>query len=78
MLESLLRDRLRKFMSLLLKVLAEDADDAVHDLRVWSRRLQQVVAALSSNRSHPKPGRSYALYDARGNHLGNGGTAMCY
>ena len=54
MLERLLRDRLRKFMSLLLKVLAEDADDAVHDLRVWSRRLQQVVAALSSKPLSPQ------------------------
>ena len=54
MLERLLRDRLRKFMSLLLKVLAEDADDAVHDLRVWSRRLQQVVAALSSKPLPPQ------------------------
>jgi CHAD domain-containing protein len=53
-LENLLRDRLRKFMSLLLKVLAEDADDAVHDLRVWSRRLQQVVAALSSKPLPPQ------------------------
>jgi CHAD domain-containing protein len=53
-LERLLRDRLRKFMSLLLKVLAEDADDAVHDLRVWSRRLQQVVVALASGPLPPQ------------------------
>jgi hypothetical protein len=33
-LEGLLHDRLRKFMSLLPKVLAEDSVDAVHDLRV--------------------------------------------
>ncbi len=46
-LERLLRDRLRKFMSLLPKVLAEDSVDDVHDLRVWSRRLQQVVSTLS-------------------------------
>jgi len=52
MLERLLRERLRKFMSLLLKVLAEDAD--VHDLRVWSRRLQQVVATFSSNPLSPQ------------------------
>jgi CHAD domain-containing protein len=48
-LEGLLHDRLRKFMSLLPKVLAEDSVDAVHDLRVWSRRLQQVVSTLSAD-----------------------------
>jgi CHAD domain-containing protein len=45
-LEKLLRDRVRKCVSLLPKVLAEDDRDAVHDLRVWSRRLQQVVVTL--------------------------------
>ena len=55
-LEKLLRDRLRKFMSLLPKVLAQGADsvEAVHDLRVWSRRLQQVVATLSISPFPPK------------------------
>jgi CHAD domain-containing protein len=48
-LEKLLHDRLRKFMSLLPTVLAEDSVDAVHDLRVWSRRLQQVVSTLSAD-----------------------------
>jgi CHAD domain-containing protein len=48
-LERLLHDRLRKFMSLLPKVLAEDSVEAVHDLRVWSRRLQQVVSTLSTD-----------------------------
>lgn len=42
-----MRERLRKFMALLPEVLAEDGADPVHDLRVWSRRLQQVVVALS-------------------------------
>lgn len=45
-LEKLLRIRLRKCMALLAKVLSEDDPDAVHDLRVWSRRLQQVIVAL--------------------------------
>lgn len=55
-LEKLLRDRLRKFMSLLPKVLAQDRNsvEAVHDLRVWSRRLQQVVATLSTSPFPPK------------------------
>ncbi|HEY2524816.1 MAG TPA: CHAD domain-containing protein [Candidatus Binataceae bacterium] len=38
---------MRKFTALLPKVLAEDGVEAVHDLRVWSRRLQQVVTTLS-------------------------------
>jgi CHAD domain-containing protein len=46
-LEQLLHDRLKRFMSNLPAVLAEDAPEAVHDIRVWSRRLQQVVAVLS-------------------------------
>lgn len=45
-LEKLLRYRLRKFMGLLPAVLTEDDPEPVHDLRVWSRRLQQVVVAL--------------------------------
>jgi CHAD domain-containing protein len=45
-LEKLLRYRLRKFMGLLPSVLTEDDPEPVHDLRVWSRRLQQVVVAL--------------------------------
>ena len=55
-LEKLLHDRLRKFMSLLPKVLAQDRNsvEAVHDLRVWSRRLQQVVATLSTSPFPPK------------------------
>jgi CHAD domain-containing protein len=34
-------------MVLLPKVLIEDDPDAVHDFRVWSRRLQQVVVTIS-------------------------------
>lgn len=34
-------------MALLLKALIDDDPEAVHDFRVWSRRLQQVVATLS-------------------------------
>src|SRR5215469_3438678 len=45
-LEKLLRDRVRKCVTLLPKVLGDDDPDAVHDLRVWSRRLQQVVVTL--------------------------------
>jgi CHAD domain-containing protein len=60
-LERLLHDRLRKFMSLLPKVLAEDSVVAVHDLRVWSRRLQQVVSTLSAN---PLPSESRTMVRA--------------
>jgi len=64
-------------MSLLPKVLAEDSVDAVHDLRVWSRRLQQVVSTLSAN---PLPSETRtmvrALQRAR-EHLGDGATVTC-
>jgi CHAD domain-containing protein len=60
-LERLLHDRLRKFMSLLPKVLAEDSVDPVHDLRVWSRRLQQVVSTLSA---HPLPSETRTMVRA--------------
>ncbi len=49
-LAELLRKRLKRFMKLLPKVLNSGDPDAVHDLRVWSRRLQQVVVTL-----FPKP-----------------------
>jgi CHAD domain-containing protein len=45
-LEKLLRVRVRKCMALLAKVLAEDDPTPIHDLRVWSRRLQQVIITL--------------------------------
>ena len=40
-LDKLLHDRLRKCVALLSRVLSKDDPDAVHDLRVWSRRSQQ-------------------------------------
>lgn len=43
---SLLRKRLRRFSGLLAEVLGEQTPESVHDLRVWSRRLQQTLAAL--------------------------------
>jgi CHAD domain-containing protein len=49
-LDSLLATRLRKFVSQLPKVLGDEDPEAIHDLRVWSRRLQQVVSAM-----FPKP-----------------------
>lgn len=45
-LTRLLRERLRKCSSLLPKVLTENDPDAVHDLRVWTRRLQQVLVTM--------------------------------
>jgi CHAD domain-containing protein len=57
-LEKLLRDRVRKCVSLLPKVLAEDDRDAVHDLRVWSRRLQQVVVTLFPS---PRPAEARTI-----------------
>jgi CHAD domain-containing protein len=45
-LDKLLHDRLRKCVALLPRVLSRDDPDAVHDLRVWSRRSQQLIVAL--------------------------------
>lgn len=52
-LVNLLHKRQRRFGAVLTKVLSEQTPDAVHDLRVWSRRLQQTLAALfPDSRSH--------------------------
>jgi CHAD domain-containing protein len=56
-LEKLLRERVRKCVTLLPKVLGEDDPEAVHDLRVWSRRLQQVIVTLFP-RPHPPDARA--------------------
>jgi len=45
-LERLLRRGVRRFVADLPKVLASQDKRAVHDLRVWSRRIQQVLVAL--------------------------------
>jgi CHAD domain-containing protein len=63
-LEDLLRERMRKFSSLLLEVLAGDSDEAVHDLRVCSRRLQQVVVTLAPVPTVPPQARTQALTQA--------------
>jgi len=42
----LARKRLERFAPLLPKTLIGDHPDNIHDLRVWSRRLQQVFAVL--------------------------------
>jgi CHAD domain-containing protein len=46
-LEKLMRKQLRNFTTLLAKVLADEDADAVHDLRVCTRRLQQSIATLA-------------------------------
>ena len=43
---NVLRKRLRRLGTLLAEVLGEQTPEAVHDLRVWSRRVQQTLAAL--------------------------------
>lgn len=50
----LLRKRLEKYISLMAEVLAGDDPEAVHDVRVWSRRLQQSLVALFPK---PRPGK---------------------
>ena len=54
LLESMLQSRLRKCLSLLPKVLGDDDVEAVHDLRVWSRRLQQVIVTLFPDAQEPE------------------------
>lgn len=56
-LVKLLRKRLRRFLALLSEVLAGESPEAVHDLRVWSRRLQQTLIALHPE-SHSRKLRS--------------------
>jgi CHAD domain-containing protein len=49
-LTRLLRKRLKKFTALAPEVRADTEPKTIHDVRVWSRRLQQAIAAL-----FPKP-----------------------
>jgi CHAD domain-containing protein len=42
----LTRKRLERFVTLVPKFLVTDDPDTIHDLRVWSRRLQQTIRAL--------------------------------
>jgi CHAD domain-containing protein len=51
-LARLVEKRLQRFLALLPKVMGGDGVEAVHDVRVWSRRLQQSLVAL-----FPKPRR---------------------
>lgn len=51
----LVRKRLEKFVSLVATVMAGDDPETVHDARVWSRRLQQSLTALSPK---PMPGKA--------------------
>jgi CHAD domain-containing protein len=46
----LTRKRLEKYATLLPKVLITDDADAIHDLRVWSRRLQQALRVVAPTR----------------------------
>ncbi len=42
----LTRKRLERFVTLLPKILISDDPDIIHDLRVWSRRLQQAIRVI--------------------------------
>lgn len=57
-LEQLVQKRLGKYVSLLPSVLAGDDPDAVHDVRVGSRRLQQGLTALFPK---PRPAKASKL-----------------
>jgi CHAD domain-containing protein len=60
-LDKLSHDRLRKCVALLRRVLSKDDPDAVHDLRVWSRRSQQLIVALFPQ---PRPPEARAIMKA--------------
>src|SRR5437870_13437158 len=47
-LARLMEKRLHRFWSLVPKVMGGDGPEAVHDVGVWSRRLQQSLVALLS------------------------------
>lgn len=51
---SLARKRLQRFATLMPKALLNDNPETVHDLRVWSRRLQQAVRVLHPAAKPPK------------------------
>ncbi len=54
----LTRKRLERFVTYVPKFLVNDDADTIHDLRVWSRRLQQTLRSLSSQ---PEPRASRKL-----------------
>src|SRR5688500_12091832 len=54
----LTRTRLERFVTFVPKFLVNDDADTIHDLRVWSRRLQQALRSLSCQ---PKPRASRKL-----------------
>ena len=69
-LDKLLHDRLRKCVALLSRVLSKDDPDAVHDLRVWSRRSQQrqqsmALYKLRAEASHARK-KTYKIIEVIG------------
>ena len=50
-ISSLGRKRLEKFAALMPRVIVADDAETIHDVRVWSRRLQQILSMLA-----PQPG----------------------
>ena len=62
----LTRRRLEKYATLLPKVLVSDEPETIHDLRVWSRRLQQVLRVIAPPSQGKKSNRVLtALRDVR-------------
>ena len=53
--------RLQRFATLVPKVLLSDDADTVHDLRVWSRRLQQALRVIHPSVDAPKRKKALRL-----------------
>jgi CHAD domain-containing protein len=58
----LTRKRLERFVTLVPKFLVNDDPDTIHDLRVWSRRLQQTLTAIVGEKT---PGSRKAIRTLR-------------
>jgi CHAD domain-containing protein len=54
-ISSLGRKRLEKFAALMPRVIVTDDAETIHDVRVWSRRLQQILSILEPQSGKKKP-----------------------
>ena len=60
-LSALGRKRLEKFAALMPRVIVTDDAKLIHDVRVWSRRLQQILSMLAAQSTKKNKSRKMAL-----------------